>query len=341
MKKIDLVETENADPNHVNLSRGGYFPRRYITDFFRFIEENEADISVITYDDLPWGDDWDFADFYPEERKAWKAELASGKRDPNKSYVLLQYDVDSFPERTMDLLREPTHALCPANIMIFNKRVNRHQLKSSGKVVYTDYELDENLLRTLCAAGFVVGYHMNAHEQALFDVARALEIFETDLSELSERFSIKYFSPHGGLPAANGRNNRDIPLPKEWQKKLRWVQNRYSPRFDGQFSDGGHHSQLLNPADRDIRDFVRKFRPGRRYRILLHPQYYSNNPVPSARFSGTPWYDELMAQTLSPSESYWQDVRLSGRRRFLGIPVPERGALRERLGLSFKRQQPS
>lgn len=307
---------------------GAYFPRRYITDFFRFIESHAADISVITYDDLPWGNDWNFAGGYPQERMAWDAQLASGERDPNKAYLLLQYDVDSFPERSMELLREPMHAVCPSNIMIFNKRIDRQRLKSTGKLAYTDYDLNDDLLRTLCKKGFVVGYHMNVHEQALFDIDAALQIFDRDVRELSKRFPIEFFSAHGGVPDPNGRNNKDMPFHPEYQKKLRWVHNGHSLRFDGQFSDGGHNSPKHDPAVRDVRDFVRRFKPGKRYRVLLHPQYYSHNPVLSERYSGTPWYDELMRQGVSPSESLWRDVKLGSgaapRPRFslLGIRFP-------------------
>jgi hypothetical protein len=306
---------------------GAYFPRRYVTDFFRFIKEHEADIGVVTYDDLPWNDDWDFAGRYPEERKAWDTQLASGERDPNKAYVLLQYDVDSYPSRSMNLLREPTHEICPANVMIFNERINRQQLKSMGKLVYTDYELDDELLRSLSDKGFVVAYHMNAYERGLFDTDRALEIFDRDVRQLSERFPIRFFSAHGGVPGPDGRNNRDMPFHRDWQRKLRWVHNGHTLRIDGQFSDGGHNSPRLNPASRDLRDFVRKFKPGKRYRILLHPQYYSNNPLPSERYGGTPWYDELIQQGHDPSDSLWGDVKLGyaapvPRRKFLGIRLP-------------------
>jgi hypothetical protein len=332
MDKAELALDETADiPGDELLSprAGAYFPRRYVTDFFRFIKEHEADLEVITYADLPWADDWDFASGYPEERKAWAAQLADGERDPNKAYILLQYDVDSWPERSMELLREPSQMLCPANIMLFNKRIDRRQLKSTGKLSYTDYELDDDLLHALCNKGFVVGYHMNAHEQALFDIGRALEVFDQDVRELSKRFPIKFFSAHGGVPGPDGRNNNGIPFQSDWQKKLRWVHNGHSPKFSSQFSDGGHNSPKLDPANRDLRDFVRKFKPGNRYRVLLHPQYYSDTPLPSKRYSGTAWYDEIMrASVTSPTESLWKDVKLNvakparPRRSVFGIRLP-------------------
>ena len=328
--KLSLGETADIPGDAVLSPRAGaYFPRRYVTDFFRFLQKHETDLEVLTYADLPWGDDWDFAGGYPAERKAWEAQLASGERDPNKAYILLQYDADSFPERSMELLREPTQALCPANVMIFNKRIDRRRLKLTGELAYTDYDLDDGLLDSLCRQHFVVGYHMNVHEQALFDMDRALKIFDQDVRELSERFPIKFFSAHGGVPGPDGRNNNGIPFHSDWQKKLRWVHNGHSPKFHSQFSDGGHNSPKLDPANRDLRDFVRKFKPGNRYRILLHPQYYSDTPLPSERYSGTAWYDEMMHESVAtPTESLWKHVKLSGaesarpRRRFFGIPIP-------------------
>ena len=333
MDKTDLVLDETADiPGDSFLSprAGAYFPRRYVTDFFRFIEAHKADLEIITYADFPWGDDWDFAGGYQAEHKAWAAQLATGERDPNKAYIVLQYDVDSFPDRSMGLLREPTHVLCPANVMIFNKRVDRRRLKSTGNLAFTDYDLDDDLLRTLSGQGFVVGYHMNAHEQALFDVDRALDLFDRDVRELSERFPIRFFSAHGGVPGPDGHNNNGMPFHPDWQTKLRWVHNGHSPKFSGQFSDGGHNSPKLDPADRDLRNFVRTFKPGNRYRILLHPQYYSDAPLPSPRYSGTTWYDEIIRDSAAePAISLWSDVKL-------GQPEPQRSR-RSFFGISWSR----
>ncbi|ODR97406.1 hypothetical protein AUC69_12405 [Methyloceanibacter superfactus] len=333
MEKIELTLDETAEiPGDAFLSprAGAYFPRRYVTDFFRFIEAHKADLEVITYADFPWGRDWDFDGGYPEERKAWAKELASGKRNPNKAYIILQYDIDSFPERAMGLLREPTQALCPTNVMIFNKRIDRRRLKTTGEVAFTDYDLDDALLRSLSDQGFVIGYHINAFEQALFDTDRALEIFDRDVRELSARFPISFVSAHGGVPGPDGRNNNNMPFHQDWQTKLRWVHNGHSPKFNGQFSDGGHNAPTRDPVKRDLRDFVRTFKPGNRYRILLHPQYYSDAPLPSARYGGTTWYDEIMSESAANSAtSLWSDVTLGRaelarpRRSFFGIRWPQ------------------
>jgi hypothetical protein len=299
------VTDENLDPR-----RGAYFPRRFLTDLFHFLRQHAADVEVLTYADLPWGDDCDYRHDYPSEHRSWRGQLASGERDPNKAYIVLHYDVDSHPERTMALLREPSHARIPANVMIFNNRIDRRRLKCSGELSFTNYELDRSLLFDLTEQGFVIGYHTNAYEQALFNMKRALEIFDRDVKELSRTFNIRFFSAHGGVPGPRSKNNRDLAFHPEWQTKLKWVHNGHSLRFDGHFSDGGHNSPR-DPRLRDLRDFVARLRPGRRYRILLHPQYYGTEPRQSPRFSGTPWYDELMeASRVSNSGSLWQKVKL-------------------------------
>ncbi len=129
--------------------------------------------------------------------------------------------------------------ICPANVMIFNKRIDRRRLKTTGELAFTDYDLDDDLLRTLSDQGFVVGYHMNAHEQALFDIDRALDLFDRDVRELSERFPINFFSAHGGVPGPDGRNNNGMPFHPDWQTKLRWVHNGHSPKFSSSLAMAG------------------------------------------------------------------------------------------------------
>jgi hypothetical protein len=313
----EALTDEDLDP-----CRGAYFPRRFLIDLFHFLKQHEADIEVLTYSDLPWGEDCDYQHDYPTEHRNWRGQLASGERDPNKAFIVLQYDVDSRPERTSALLREPAHAQVAANVMIFNRRIDRRRLKHTGELSFTDYDLDRRFLYALAQQGFVIGYHTNAYEQALFDTERALEIFDRDVRELSGTFNIRFFSAHGGVPGPAGKNNRDLAFHPDWQNKLKWVHNGHSLRFDAQFSDGGHNSPR-DPSFRDLRDFVARLRPGRRYRILLHPQYYGPEPRQSPRFSGTPWYDELMEASRVPnSGSLWQGVKLGyvgsigGRDRF-------------------------
>ena len=81
-------------------------------------------------------------------------------------------------------------------------------------------------------------------------------------------------------------------MPHETGFDLKWVHNGMSPYFDGNYSDGGINSMKRDPAKRDLRDFVKTLKRGRRYRILTHPQYYHSPCGRSPRLSGTGWYEK-------------------------------------------------
>jgi hypothetical protein len=66
-----------------------------------------------------------------------------------------------------------------------------------------------------------------------------------------------------------------------------------------------------DPKNRDIRDFVSEMKPGGRYRILLHPQYYSTNCRQSKRYAGTSWYDQLITQSRAGNFDSWSDVAVN------------------------------
>ncbi|UCD34445.1 MAG: hypothetical protein JSU90_09105, partial [Nitrospiraceae bacterium] len=149
----------------------GYFPFEYFADFLKFLRRHDESIQVITYNDLPWGDDFDYENNYPGEYSNWKLQLKKGERDDTKIYVLLQHDVDSSPERTMAAIREEDRLGLPSNIMIFLRRVNRKYLKKTGKLLYTDYLDDRSEYDYLHylqeSRRFVIAYHSNAFDQSL------------------------------------------------------------------------------------------------------------------------------------------------------------------------------
>lgn len=302
-----IVLEKTAKPDH------GYFPFGYFTDFLRYLRKNSDIVEVITYDDLPWGDDYNYTNKYPQEHKNWKEQLNKGIRGDQKIYVLLQHDVDSAPERAMAILREEERLGIPSNVMIFNRRINRRHLQETGELIYTDYKLDYNYLRQLQEkSGFVIGYHSNAYEQALFDKKKALKIFEEDVKALGNHFNVRYFSPHGGTRSPEGFSNNILSIPDSLKHSIRWVHNRKNVRFDGEYSDGGINSLNRNPAKRDLRDFVRKWEKGKRYRILIHPQYYHTPCRPSPRMAGTPWYDNLLNFYASKKNvTAWECVHLN------------------------------
>ena len=214
-------ELRLGDNSVSDATQGGeaaYFPLRFIVDFLKFLIKNQKTISLITYDDLAWGDDYNFERNYAEEKQRWLKWRASGDIDPNKIYVLLQHDVDTRPERTIALLRHEQALGVPSNVMIFSRRIARRVLRDQGRLEYTPYEIETGFLQQLQGQGFVIGYHSNAHEQSLFDIDKAQNIFANDVEALSQIFDIKYFSAHGGAPGPDGKNNRDIPLPSKFRK---------------------------------------------------------------------------------------------------------------------------
>ncbi|HBY76425.1 MAG TPA: hypothetical protein DEG47_05315, partial [Cyanobacteria bacterium UBA11148] len=271
---------------------------------------NKDIFEIITYDDLPWGEDYDYLNNYSQERKTWQYELNNEIRDPQKIYVLLQHDVDSIAERTLAILREEERLGIRSNIMIFNRRINRQHLEKTGNLLYTPYELDyDYLIRLQDQYGFVIGYHCNAYERALFDREKALEIFEEDVSALRQHFNIRYFSPHGGPRSSEGLSNNSLEIPDSLRYSLRWVANKRTVRFDRSYSDGGLNSLSRNPADRDLRDFVRMWQRGKRYRVLVHPQYYHSPCEHSPRLAGTPWYEEVLScYSSSQLATAWNNV---------------------------------
>jgi hypothetical protein len=308
-EQID-VEKEKAGDNSQ-----GYLPLQYYIDFLKMLAENTDRIKVITYRDFCWGDDYDYQNNYPAEHAAWTKKLRKGEIDPGKIYVLLQHDVDSNPGRTIDVAREEERLGVPSNIMIFNKRISRRYLKATGKLLYTGYPLDYDYLHRLQEQnGFVIGYHCNAFEQGLFDMQAAKNVFESDVRELREHFAIDFFSPHGGTPSPNGLNNHDLEIPASLSNSIRWVHNRHTPWFTSAYSDGGINSPKRDPEGRDLRDFVRTWQPGGRYRVLTHPQYYMHNSGRSPRLTGAGWYEEVLntysqAGKLSAWNSVAEDIR--------------------------------
>jgi hypothetical protein len=287
-----------------------YIPFGYHAGFIDYLAANRNLFQIITYDDLMWQDERAVNGTYPNERKAWEHAMREGRLDPNKIYVLIQHDVDTCPERTLNLLKYEASRGILSNVMIFNKRVNRKKLATTGELEYTPYELDFELLRNLQAKGFVIGYHSNAYEQSQYDEQRALQIFRQDVESLRRQLPIRYFSPHGGAPGPGGLNNYDLRLSAEMLEGLTWVHNKVTPYFKLNYSDGAINSPKLDPAKRDIRDFVRQWQPGNRYRLLTHPQYYHNPCKRAPRLSGSQWYEEIWAAYHSDrGHEVWTDVK--------------------------------
>lgn len=314
MKQEAVRHDGSPGPEADEFAAGGYFPFEYHADFIRFLKERPHLFQVITYADLEWGDDFDGARGYPGERARWQAALRNGTRDPGKIHILVQHDVDSRAERAVRLVQEEARLGVPTNVMIFSRRHNRRRLREEGELSFTEYPVDRELLQRLCRhEGFVVGYHCNAHEHALFDMKRAQCVFAEHVADLRCDFPIDFFSAHGGVPGNDGKNNRDIVVPPALARGIRWVHNGMSPYFDGHYSDGGIKSPRRDPEGRDLRVFVQAMRRGRRYRVLTHPQYYGSPASAPERLRGTAWYEEILAHYARPgAASIWDSVRVPG-----------------------------
>jgi hypothetical protein len=304
---LSVREAIQSDPTEGG--QAAYIPLRFLTDFIDFSIAHPDRIEVITYDDMPWADDYDAAKAYPSERLRWEEQLRAGDRDPTKIYILLQHDVDTRPDRSMAVLRYELARGVRSNLMIFMRRVDRRHFQGTGELRFTPYELDGSLLDRASRAGFVIAYHQNAFEQSHFDERQAQRIFEEDVRLLAQRFPIRFTSAHGGTPAPDGRNNLNVSMPLDLRSRVRWVYNGFSPWFAGTYSDGGINSPKRDPAKRDLRDFVRTWRPGKRYRVLTHPQYYALNPGISPRLAGARWYEEIRRHYQDPdAPSVWDAV---------------------------------
>jgi len=292
-------------------SRGAHFPFGFVTGFLDFLAAHRDRLEPITYAELDWGEDYDGEGRYPEERRRWH-ELSKDLKAAGRAQVLVQHDVDARPSRTHAVVEAERERGIPASVMIFHRRVDRPRLKRRGELALTDYPLDGDLLRAAQEESFVIGYHFNAMERALWDQDRAQEIFVEDLGALREQYAIEFVSAHGGVVGPGDSRNRHLVPPDMRALGVRWVHNGQSPRFTANYSDGGLNGTKLDPAGRDLRDFIGTLKPGGRYRILLHPQYYTAPWEPAPGLSGTPWYDDLLAAyAADPDTDSWAGVELS------------------------------
>lgn len=290
------------------------FPLEYFTDFLRFLDANRDRVEVITYADLDWGDDWAYESNYPTEWSRWQASLRSGERDPSKVYVILQHDVDDTPERTKVVLEEEERLGLRSCVMIFNRRLDRRLLQQTGVPQEKEYLVDHAYLAELERAGWVIGYHSNAYERSGFDRDRAEEIFLRDVEELRSRYAIDFFCPHGGVRDRDGRSNAALEIPDDLRESLRWVLNRYTVKFNGVYSDGAINSPRRDASKRDLREFVKTWRAGRRYRILTHPQYYHTVFGHTKALAGVDWYEDMITGYRAETpRSAWSDVELRPR----------------------------
>lgn len=260
-------------------------PARHIEDAVRYLAAR-TNVEFLRYDDLLFDDDVDADNAYPYEFLRWRTA-----RDPEKVYVLCQYDVDLLPQNTMRQLAVHRELGVPATVMLFAVP----QLERADSY--------HGALTEIVTGGYpesivTVGYHSNAYERSGFSVDRWVSRFCEDVGFLTSQYrDIQFWSPHGGARDAHGKSNAHYLETPSWLRAgLRQIHNGRTVRFAATYSDGG----LLNPGytvGRDLRAFVAAMVPGHRYRILLHPQYYGAGELePCALLAGQDWYEETIAK---------------------------------------------
>jgi hypothetical protein len=291
----------------------GYFPFEYYNDFLKFLHKNRRHIEIITYDDIDWCESYDYKNAYPEEWKGWKKSLGD-KRSKSKIYLLIQHDVDATPFLTTRAMESELKYGIKSNIMMFRNRVKRRHLQDTGELVFDDkYSQETSAWKKFEKHGFVFCYHANSYEQALFDREKASDIFEQDVNALRAEgeYGIKYFSPHGGARCPQGLSNTSMEIPDNLKSDIRWVANGATLKFNGVFSDGGPNSMGRDPNQRDLRDFVSSWKPGNRYRVITHPQYYVTPCNLSDRLSEAEWYRSMQDGYSSANHfDYWEGCKL-------------------------------
>lgn len=313
------MNTTSATKTGDEFRQGGYFPLEFFVEFLTYLRDS-ANIEVITYADLAWCPARGGETIYQAERDNWRRQLKTGERDRNKVYVLLQHDVDSRPERSMRIVAEEMALDVPSNVMIFNRRHDRKLLKNSQRLQFTEYDLDIDLLqRAEREQGFVIGYHCNAYEQAFYDLEQAQQGMLADIAELRGHFRVKFWSAHGGVAGENGINNNKIVVPKELEADAIWVHNGASPIFDGNYSDGGLNNKSRDPRGRSLSEFAAGWKPGKRYRILTHPQYYHSPPQYNEWLATARWYRDLFEEYNRSGSGGWISPAPGGKRSLLGF----------------------
>lgn len=275
----------------------------------RFLQRlSEAGVVVLTYRDLfAESDDWDHASFYQREFQDWHRH----RRNPAKRYVLIQHDVDFVPAFTKRMVAMERAYGVRSNVFLFTELAKARAADSP----YDDspYDVDHDFFVEAERAGFVIGYHQNALSLTTGGMEEATARFATDVETLRRRYDVRFFCPHGG----QGRivdgvmmHNVDVPMPDRFvgDGGLRWVYNRYGPKFSARYSDGG----LRNVADPErlkrldlAVDFLERLKPGERGFVLVHPQLWgwNVNPEYCSALNTQPWYRQALRENAAGSTS--------------------------------------
>src|SRR5262245_21304416 len=140
------------------------FPLLWYEEFLKQLRERE--IQVITWADLfRDSDDWDHVGGFRREFEQWRR-----RRDPRKTYLLIQHDVDNVPDFTRRMVAMEALYGIRSNIFLFRERFSESRDDPP-------YLVDHKFFQEAERRGYVMGYHQNAFAMAGFEMEPAIECY--------------------------------------------------------------------------------------------------------------------------------------------------------------------
>ena len=289
-------------------------PFEFICDLFELLTSSGR-IHFIDFSHLPFTASIDIRTesgliaLYKQEFADWKRSLPSAN---GQIQMLIQHDSDDGPAETEYICELEAKLAIHSTTAVFARK-----LSFSGEIL--EYGIDwEHLKRLQDEHRMCFAYHCNAAEIAGYDETRIATVFDEDIDFLrSHGLDIHYFSPHGGVLSATGKNNNSYFYPALSRHRLIWTHNRYAPS-GVRYSDGSWLGRIKkSESGLDIRNFLlSKLSDSSilRSRIiaLLHPQYYfaRDSSAAEPNFALNPWLEEYWAlYSRGRQKEYWAPVK--------------------------------
>jgi hypothetical protein len=301
------------------IRNGGALPFSYIEGLYTALSSCPL-VRFKTFSDLPFNFDAEtpneksMANLFKVEHRAWKE---SAKNDP-KLDIIIMHDCDSGPSETNYICEYERLNGIKSTTSLFVRTA-----KASG---LEPYPIDLKALAESQSDGLCFSYHCNAWETSGYKEELLQDLCNDDVRVLKNNgLNIRHFSPHGGIPSPDGRNNNSFFYPRLFNDRLIWTHNRFAPTGD-HYSDGSFLQRLNRgvPGTDLLRFLVEYSKIPNRIFILIHPQYYfAESPERSAgALKATPWLEhfwKLHAQ--GQAEKYWEPlVKRLDRLRNLKAP---------------------
>ena len=266
------------------------FPIGFYEEFLQ--EIIRRGIKTVTYADLFAScSDFDHLHGFPQEFRQWETV-----RDPQSTYLVIQHDVDNYPDHTKRMVQLEASYGIHSSIFIFVERATSHGVDCS-------YQIDHDYFQEMESLGYVIGYHQNALSLTT-NLHDAKERFISDVHTLRKRYKIEFVVPHGGRSvtiSGTQHFNHDIDIPDELNQSLRWVYNKYGVKFATRWSDGGlrksRDPDRLANADL-VGSFLASLKPGTRNFCLVHPQRWGLNVNDQLNplLARQGWYQRVLAR---------------------------------------------